>query len=95
VQGYDEYVMSYSESRDVLDRQRLAGVAPPGQTLLLHAVLLDGQVVGHWLRRPSSREVLIDVQLARRFTSDEEAALDAAVERYGAFVGLPAQWSAA
>jgi hypothetical protein len=94
LQGYDEYVMSYSESRDVLDTHRLAGVAPPGQTLLLHAVLVDGQVIGHWLRRPNSRQVLIDVQIARQLTSEQEAALDAAVERYGEFVGLPAHWSA-
>jgi hypothetical protein len=69
-------------------------VAPPGQTLLLHAVLVDGQIIGHWLRRPNQRLVRIDVQLARRLTRDEQAALDAAVERYGEFVELAAQWSA-
>jgi hypothetical protein len=94
LQGYDEYVMSYSESRDVLDRQGLAGVAPPGQSLLLHAVLVDGQVIGHWLRRPNRQQVVIEVQLARRLTHEEEAALDAAVERYGRFVGLTARWTA-
>jgi hypothetical protein len=94
LQGYDEYVMSYSETRDVLDVGGLAGVTPAGEHLHLHAVLVDGQVIGHWRRRPHARRVVLDVQLARALAADERAALEAAVERYGEFAGLPVQWAA-
>jgi DNA glycosylase AlkZ-like len=89
LQGYDEYVIAYSESRDVLDIGRLARVTPAGETMYTHAIVLDGQVVGHWRRRLTARTMAIDMQLGRPLDGDEQAALDAAVERYARFVGLP------
>jgi hypothetical protein len=48
VQGYDEYVMSYNESRDVLLRPEPASVRPLDRTAFHHAILLDGRLIGHW-----------------------------------------------
>ena len=89
LQGYDEYVIAYSESRDVLDVRRLARVTPPGRSMFTHAIVLDGQVIGHWRRRLTARAVTIETQLARPLDAGEQAALDGAAERYGRFVGLP------
>jgi hypothetical protein len=93
VQGYDEYIVAYSESRDVLDVAGLAAAAPEHEAMFIHAILLDGQVVGHWRRRPTGRALAIDVQLARPLDDAETAALDGAVTRYATFVGVPATWS--
>jgi hypothetical protein len=93
LQGYDEYIVAYSESRDVLDIQELARLTPPGRTMYTHAIVLDGQVVGHWRRRLTATAMTIDVQLARRLDRGEQSALDDAVERYGRFVGLPVSTS--
>lgn len=92
LQGYDEYVNAYSESKDVFDIEGLARVVPQGQTMFTHAVLLDGQVVGHWRRRLTREAMTIDVQLAALLDGAGRDALDDAVERYGRFVGLPVAW---
>jgi hypothetical protein len=90
VQGYDEYVMSYSESRDVLFRPAPPNVRPLDRTAFYHAILLDGRLIGHWRHALEKAGVIIQTQLARRFDAAEMQALDAAVARYGQFLGLPA-----
>jgi hypothetical protein len=87
VQGLDECVMSYSESRDVL--------APPSATLpdeaaFKHVVLLDGRVIGRWRRAPKRSSVVVETDLYRRLVRVQRQALDVAVERYGRFLGVPA-----
>jgi hypothetical protein len=81
VQGYDEVIMSYSESKDVL--------APtPTDVVFTHAVLLGGRLIGHWRLVRGTDPVLVETSL-RRLDPDEERALDAAVARIGRFLGTP------
>ena len=82
VQGYDECIMSYRESKDVLRRPDATGV---DTVVYTHAVLLDGQVVGHWRRAPSAKSVAIETSLYRPLDHAEEAALDGAIERFRQF----------
>lgn len=89
LQGYDEYVMGYGESRDVLDA---AGRVAPGASSFTHAVVLDGQVVGHWRRAPGARAAAVEVQLLAPLGAAGHEALGAAVDRYGRFVGRDATW---
>ncbi|HEX2025042.1 MAG TPA: crosslink repair DNA glycosylase YcaQ family protein, partial [Actinomycetota bacterium] len=86
VQGYDEVIMGYSESRDVL----LAEVdltQPWVGPSLLHAILLGGRLVGHWKPVVSPGSIRIETALYRPPADDR--ALDAAIARYGRFVGAP------
>ncbi len=65
LQVYDEYVIAYRESRDLLDIGQLAGSLPGGQVMFLHAVVLDGQFLGHWRRHLTKTAVVVETQLAR------------------------------
>lgn len=56
--------------------------------MFTHAILVDGQVLGHWRRKLTARAMTLEIQLARPFDDRELAALEDAVERYAAFVGL-------
>jgi hypothetical protein len=89
VQGYDEAVMSYSESRDVL-----VGDTPVADEDLpfLHAVLVDGRLAGHWTTgRRSSAGVTVDVQAYRPIDAAGRISLERAVARLGAFLETPAE----
>jgi len=85
IQGYDEYVMSYSESKDILFGQ----AAGPEVAPYTHAILLDGQLIGHWKHVFQKDVAIIETSLYRRLRSAEKQALEAAVERYGRFLGMP------
>ena len=89
LQVYDEYVIAYRQSRDLLDVDGLAAALPGGQVMFLHALILDGQVIGHWRRQLTTTTLTVETQTARPLSPSEAKAVDAAVTRYGAFVGLP------
>jgi hypothetical protein len=57
---------------------------------MTHALMIDGQIVGHWRRHQSPSVVTVDLQLYRTLDAWEREAVEAEVVRYGAFVGLPA-----
>lgn len=92
VQGYDEVVSSYGESRGVI----LGQVALPGtdpDPPLLHTILSEGKVVGHWKETIHATEVTVDTFFYRPLVSEERISLQEAVNGLGAFFGLAARLS--
>jgi hypothetical protein len=86
IQGYDECIMSYSESRDALaPKESRTGTQVSPFT---HAILLDGHLIGHWKRVPRRNSMGIATSLYRKLNRAEEAALAAAVEAFGRFLGV-------
>jgi hypothetical protein len=88
IQGYDEIIMSYTETRDV--------VAPttPGpmywdRRTFLHAILLDGRVIGRWRHEPPKDSIALEIVLHRPLDRAEARALHGAAKRYGRFLGVP------
>jgi hypothetical protein len=91
LQGYDEYIVAYTESKDALNLAGLAGAAAIGRLPMLHAVVLDGQVLGQWRRLPGDAAA-IEAVMARPLSAREKHALAGEVRRYGAFLGTEARW---
>jgi hypothetical protein len=86
VQCYDETIISYTETRDLLTTDRAS--IPVGRSIdgFTHVVLCDGRLAGHWRVRPARGGIDVDIRLARPLDGREQAALDAAVARYQEFV---------
>ncbi|MBN9658822.1 MAG: AlkZ family DNA glycosylase [Acidobacteria bacterium] len=79
VQCYDEYIMSYSESRDVL------GVGALERPELVHFILLDGHRIGRWRHQLGKGEAEVQTSLDRPLKAREAAALQSAIRRYQQF----------
>ena len=77
VQGYDEIIMSYSESRDAS--------FVPVDSRLLHTVLLDGRMIGKWKPVAGRNSLVIKTVLNRTLNRAEKKALATAV-------GLTTAW---
>jgi hypothetical protein len=80
VQAYDEAIMSYTESRDVL------GGRP---ARYYHGILLDGRLIGSWRPVLERGSVVVETERYRDLTKAEAQGLDSAVARYAAFLGVP------
>ena len=94
IQGYDEYVMSYSDSKDVLrssDGRVTSRAINPN--VYLHAVLLDGQLVGHWRHVRRAKDVTVETVLYRKLEKAETSAMDVAVKRFGDCFGIDSRWT--
>ncbi len=87
--AFDEYTVAYKERGAVLhpSHTRLSNAA---FAVLGPTVILDGRAVGTWKRTLKKESALIETSLWKTLKRDERSALDAAAQRYGAFVGLPA-----
>jgi hypothetical protein len=91
IQCYDEYVMGYSATRHYL-----GGSAPalPADGALMHVVLLDGRMAGSWRHTLLPGRCELDIRLSASAGPAPGAALDTAIDhavaRYGAFLGIPA-----
>ena len=54
------------------------------------AVLLDGQVAGHWKQTSRAKSVHFEIALYEPLDEREAAALDDEIRHYGRFLALPA-----
>ena len=88
LQGYDEYIVGYSQSKSVLN---LAGRTLVQDRPVFNGVaILDGQVAGHWKCTLNSGTVAFEVALYEPFDDAQAKALQAAADRQGEFLGLTA-----
>ena len=53
-----------------------------------HLLVIDRMLTGRWRRVVKPRSVVVEVQPFRSLTRAETRAVEAAVEDYGAFMGL-------
>jgi hypothetical protein len=89
--NFDEYTVAYAD-RDPI---REPGDVPHfdsrgGDSFLGNVVVIDGRVVGTWRRVAQKSTVHVTATLFRPATDDESAAIAAAAQRYGWFLGLTA-----
>jgi len=93
VQTYDEVVMSYSESRDVLTGGAKLWDLPSRR--FMHPVLVDGRLIGHWRfdRGRTGRPEAIALRLQRPLGAAETAAIEGEVKRFSTFAGRDVTWS--
>ncbi|HEU0299919.1 MAG TPA: winged helix DNA-binding domain-containing protein [Longimicrobium sp.] len=89
LQGLDEYFVGYGESRGFCDQ---SGVRPSliDRAIYNGALILDSQLAGHWKRTVTRRSVTFSVVLRTPFDDAQLQALQAAADRHGAFLGVPA-----
>ncbi len=90
VQGYDEIIMGFADTRWLLARPGSSWVAatPPVGRLV---ILLDGRVGGFWRRTLEARRVVVEAELIDVWSRAAREALRAEAARFGAFLGLPAE----
>jgi hypothetical protein len=85
VQCYDEVIISYQESRDVLRTAAVSFPVPRNLDGYVHVVLLDGRLCGHWRIRAVGDERTIETRIGEQLGAHQRAALSDAIERYRRF----------
>jgi hypothetical protein len=90
----DEYVVAYKD-RGAIAPLEYNKLVDSGNIIFHQPILIDGRMVGIWTRRLNKASVVISPQFFRPLAADEEDALRAAGERYGAFLGLTADFAPA
>ncbi|GAA1518601.1 hypothetical protein BJ978_000867 [Agromyces terreus] len=84
LQAYDEYIMGYAPPRAYLHRPGDAGLHAE---FPLHALMIDGVMVGRWAPPLATGAPKVRIVPWRRFTAPEQRALEASVTEFSRFHG--------
>lgn len=87
LQGYDEYIVGYRESKWALDLAGRARARVTSRESYVGLVLLGSQLAGHWKRSLRAEEIEFEMAVYDRCTRSQREALELAAERYGKFFG--------
>jgi hypothetical protein len=85
VQCYDEAIISYAQTRDVLQTPTSSFAVPRHLDGFIHVLLLDGQLLGHWRRHQTGRETSVETRIGRSLDPEEQIALEREINRYVTF----------
>ena len=85
--AFDEYFLGYKGRDAVLDT-KYDKQAVSSNGVFRPMVVIDGQIVGIWKRTLKKGSVIVTPNLFKSLTKAENQALVAAVNQYGAFLGL-------
>ncbi len=83
--GFDEYMLGYRDRSAALAPEHNDAIVPGGNGMFKATIVVDGEVVGTWSRRATSREVVVEPAPFDE-SSVEPEGLTAAAERYGRFL---------
>jgi hypothetical protein len=86
VQCYDEIIISYRQSRDILHTATTAFPVPRDIDGFRHVLLLDGRLLGHWLARAGRDGVRVETRTGVQLDDRQRSALARAVDRYQRFL---------
>jgi hypothetical protein len=87
--AFDEYLVGYKDRGAVLNPSQAKRLSAGGG-MLAPTIMVEGQVVGVWKRTITKNAVLVKGTLFSALKQAEGRAIEAAAERYGRFVGMPA-----
>jgi len=90
--GFDEYILGYQDRSAVLDAQHTEKICPGNNGMFASTIVIDGQVVGTWKRTIKKNAIAVTATPFEKLNKAEMAAFKQATERYGAFMGLPANF---
>jgi len=87
--GFDEFVLGYQNRSAQLSPEFSTTIVPGANGMFLSTIVVRGEIVGTWRRAPSARRVRVDAVPFASLSIADRRAFDRALDRYGAFIGLP------
>ena len=87
--NYDEYFIGYTDRGAILELVRAVKSKATLSGLTAHVIAVDGQIVGGWKRALKRSGVAVELNPLITLDRSQRKAISIAVERYGAFLGLP------
>jgi hypothetical protein len=87
---WDEFTVAYRDRSDIVDAKYARGLNAGGG-VLSPVMVIGGRVIGTWKRTLGKGNAVITPTFFQRVGRKERAALEAAADRFGRYLGLTAQ----
>jgi hypothetical protein len=90
VQCYDESIIAYTESRDVLQTGLAQFRVPFNADGFPHVILHDGRLLGRWRRRDDRTDPRVEIRIDVPLTPSAKEEVQTAIERFRHFAAATA-----
>ena len=87
--GFDEYLLGFKDRSLMLADEHKRAVLPGGNGIFQWTIVRDGRVIGTWRRTAGKTRVTVEVRPLVRLAAADRARIEAALQPYASFVGLP------
>jgi hypothetical protein len=87
--GFDEYLLGYKDRSMMVDAAHKQAIIPGGNGVFQATIVRGGRVVGTWKRSLTKKNVAVDVRPLVPLKATDRARVQAALEPYARFLGLP------
>ena len=87
--GFDEYLLGFKDRSLMLDAEHKQAIIPGGNGVFQATIVRAGRVVGTWKRSLTKKNVVVDVRPLVPFGAADRDGVQAALEPYARFLGLP------
>ncbi|BDD81923.1 hypothetical protein TPB0596_16860 [Tsukamurella pulmonis] len=88
--GFDEYIIGYGSRAPQLDEAFFHRIVPGRNGVFKPMVVVDGEIVGVWSRKATTKAVTVTLEPFTTITSATRRRLAAPVRAYGNFLGVDA-----
>ncbi|MET9328114.1 winged helix DNA-binding domain-containing protein [Tsukamurella sp. NPDC003166] len=85
--AFDEYIIGYASRAAQLDESYLHRIVPGRNGMFKPMVVVDGEIVGVWSRKATSKKVTVTVEPFTKITAAATKRLAGPVRDYGRFLG--------
>lgn len=89
--GFDEYLLGYKDRSLFMDAEHMQAVVPGGNGMFKATAVLEGRVVGTWLRKVLARKVVVTVMPLRTLNASARRSFEAPAAEYGRYLGREAE----
>ncbi len=89
--GFDEYLLGYGDRSAALASEHSDAIVPGGNGMFRPTIVVDGEVVGTWSRRVSTREVAVEAAPFEPLSRTAADGIELAAAAYARFLGRTAR----
>jgi hypothetical protein len=87
--GFDEYLLGFKDRSMMIDAAHQQAIIPGGNGVFQATIVRGGRVVGTWKRTLTKKNTVVQVRPLVSLTAADRIRVEAALEPYARFVGLP------
>ncbi len=89
--NYDEYVVSYKDRTEAIDKKHLAMIAKERNAVFTNSILVNGKIAGTWQRAIKNNSVTVTTRLFSTLSKTKQELVTRAANRYSKFLGKSLQ----
>jgi hypothetical protein len=91
--NYDEYVVSYKDRTEAIDKKHLAAIAKERNAVFTNSILINGMVEGTWKRTIKNNSVVIETKAFSKLSNKNRQGIERAAKSYCKFLDKDLQFS--